>query len=81
MSFAKLGALMHAKFMHELCNLLLHIPTYLDVVIMFCIDLWGFSIDPPYLGYNTADHETPVLYILTFHGSSKTQIERGFCWS
>jgi hypothetical protein len=19
---------------------------------MFCIDLWGFSIDPPYFGYN-----------------------------
>jgi hypothetical protein len=23
---------MHAKFMHELCSLLMHIPTYLDVM-------------------------------------------------
>jgi hypothetical protein len=27
---------------------------------MFCIDLWGFFIDPPYFGYNSAEHETPV---------------------
>jgi hypothetical protein len=37
---------MHAKFMHELGSLVMHIPTYLDVIIMFCIDLWGFFIDP-----------------------------------
>jgi hypothetical protein len=33
------GSLMHAKFMHELCSLFMHIPAYLDVIIMFCIDL------------------------------------------
>jgi hypothetical protein len=27
-----LGILRHAKFMHELCSLLLHIPTYLNVM-------------------------------------------------
>jgi hypothetical protein len=29
-----LGAdwLMHAKFLHELCNLLMHIPTYYNVI-------------------------------------------------
>jgi hypothetical protein len=26
-----------------------------DVIIMFCIDLWVFSIDPPYFGYNSAE--------------------------
>jgi hypothetical protein len=51
---------MHAKFMHELCSLLLHILTYLDVIIMFCIDLRRFSIDPPYFGYNSIEQETPV---------------------
>jgi hypothetical protein len=29
-----------------------HINMLLDVIILFCIDLWGFSIDPPYFGYN-----------------------------
>jgi hypothetical protein len=48
--------MMHAKFMHKLYSLLmhiLHIKMLLDVIIMFCIDLWGFSIDPPYFGYNS----------------------------
>jgi hypothetical protein len=49
-----------------------------DVIIMFCIDLWGFSIDPPYFGYNSAEQEISILCILTFHGPSGTQIERGF---
>jgi hypothetical protein len=31
---------------------------------MFCIDLWGFSIDPLLLVYNFAKQETPVLSIL-----------------
>jgi hypothetical protein len=30
---------MYAKFIHEFCSLLMHISTYLDVIIMFCIDL------------------------------------------
>jgi hypothetical protein len=47
---------------------------------MFCIDLWGFSIDPPYFGYNFVEHEIPVLCIFTFQGPSRTQIERGFLW-
>jgi hypothetical protein len=29
----------------------------LVVIIMFCIDLWGFSFDPPYFGYNSAEQE------------------------
>jgi hypothetical protein len=49
--------MMHAKFMHKLYSLLMHILTYLDVIIMFCIDLWGFFIDSPYFGYNSAEQE------------------------
>jgi hypothetical protein len=45
-----LSSLMHVKFMHELCSLLLHIPTYLDVIIMFCIDLWAFFHGSPLFG-------------------------------
>jgi hypothetical protein len=47
---------------------------------MFFIDLWGFSIDSPYFGYNSAEQETHVLCILMFQGSSGTQINRGFFW-
>jgi hypothetical protein len=37
--------------------ILQHIKMLLDVIIMFCIDLWGFSIDPPYFGYNSPRQE------------------------
>jgi hypothetical protein len=50
----------------------------LDVIIMFCIDLWGFPIDPLYLGYNFAEQETPILCILMLEGPSRTQTEREF---
>jgi hypothetical protein len=42
----------------------------LVVIIMFYSDLWGFSIDPPYFGYNSAGQENPVLLIFTFEGPS-----------
>jgi hypothetical protein len=42
---------------------------------MFCIELWGFSIDPPYLGYNYVEHKMPVLRILMFQGPFRTQNE------
>jgi hypothetical protein len=60
---------MHAKFMDQLCILLMHIPPYLDVMICYYnvfIDLWGFSIDPPYFGYNSAEQENPILCIFIF---------------
>jgi hypothetical protein len=38
----------------------------LFVIIMFYNDLWGFFIDPPYFGYNSAEQENPVLCILRF---------------
>jgi hypothetical protein len=47
---------------------------------MFYIDLWGFSINPPYFGYNSAEQEIPVLCILMFQGPSRTQIGRGYLW-
>jgi hypothetical protein len=47
---------------------------------MFCIDLRGFFIDPLYLVYNFAEHETPVLCIFKFHAPSGTQMELGFFW-
>jgi hypothetical protein len=43
---------------------------------MFCIDLWGFSIDSPYFGYNSVEREKPVLHILMFQGPCGTQIDR-----
>jgi hypothetical protein len=45
---------------------------------MICIDLWGFSIDPPYLGYNSTEQETLFCVFFKFHGPSKTQTELGF---
>jgi hypothetical protein len=45
---------------------------------MFYNDLWGFSIDLPYFGYNSAEQENPVLRIFTFQGPSQTQIDLGF---
>jgi hypothetical protein len=39
---------------------------FLVVIIMIYNDLWRFSIDPPYYGYNSAEQENPVLRIFTF---------------
>jgi hypothetical protein len=50
----------------------------LVVIVMFCIDLWGFSIDPPYFDYNSVGQENPVLYILMFQEPSRTQFDLGF---
>jgi hypothetical protein len=45
---------------------------------MFYNDLWGFSIDSPYFGYNSAEQETPILRIFTFQGPFRTQIDLEF---
>jgi hypothetical protein len=63
--------LMHAKFMHELCSLLFHIPTYLDVMRCYNHVLhWFIGIfhRPPYFVYNSTQQEIPVLCIFTFQG-------------
>jgi hypothetical protein len=33
---------------------------------MFYIDFWGFTNDPLYLGYNSAEKENPILRIFRF---------------
>jgi hypothetical protein len=38
----------------------------LVVIIMFYNDLWGFSIDPSYFSYNSAEQENPVCVLLSF---------------
>jgi hypothetical protein len=53
---------MHAKYMHELCSLLMHNPTYYYIISCYNHVLWRFSIDPPYFGYNSTEHENLVLY-------------------
>jgi hypothetical protein len=72
---------MHATYMHELCSLLmhiLHIIMLLVVIIMICNDLWEFSFDPPYFGYNSTEQENPVLCIFMFQEPSRTQIDLRF---
>jgi hypothetical protein len=69
---------MHAKYMHDLCSLLMHITTYYNVISCYNHVLWGFSIDPPYFGYNSLEQENPILRIFVFHGHSWTLIDLGF---
>ena len=45
---------------------------------MFYIDLWGFTNDPLYLVYNSAEQENPVLCIFHFQRPIRSQIELGF---
>jgi hypothetical protein len=73
--------MMHAKYKHDLCSLLMHIPTYYNVNSCYNHDLqcfMGISIDPPYFGYNSAGQENPILCIFAFQGSSRTQIDPVF---
>jgi hypothetical protein len=63
------GIMMHAKYMHKLYSLLcifLQIIMLLVVIIMICNHLWGYSIDPPYFGYNCAEQKNLVLCIFMF---------------
>jgi hypothetical protein len=38
----------------------------LVVIIMFYNVLWGFSIDPPYFGYNSTEQENLFCVFLRF---------------
>jgi hypothetical protein len=58
--------LMYEKYIHELCSLLMHVPTYYNVISCYNHDLWGFSISPPYFGYNSREQENHVLCIFMF---------------
>ena len=62
--------LYHIEFPH-ICNIY-------DDNTMFYIDLWGFTNDPLYLGYNSAEQENPVLYIFHFQRPIQSQIELAF---
>jgi hypothetical protein len=69
---------MHAKNMHDICSLLMRIPTYCNVISCYNHVLWRFSIDSPYFGYKSARQENPVLHIFKFQEPSRTQIDLGF---
>jgi hypothetical protein len=45
---------------------------------MFYNVLWGFSINPPYFGYNSAEQENPDLRIFKFQEPFLTQIDLRF---
>jgi hypothetical protein len=67
--------------MHKLSSLLSHILTYLHVMRCYNHRLhWFMEIfhRPSYLGYNSVEHEAPVLCIFKFQGLSRTQMELGF---
>ena len=62
--------LYHIEFPH-ICNIY-------DDNTMFYIDLWGFTNDPLYLVYNSAEQENPVLCIFHFQRPIRSQIDLGF---
>jgi hypothetical protein len=45
---------------------------------MFCIDLWGFSIDPSYFGYNSAEQETVFSVFWRFRDLSELKLIEDF---
>jgi hypothetical protein len=55
-----------------------HIKMLLDVIIKFCIDLWGFSIDPPYFGYNFARQENLFCVFWHFRNLPELQLTWDF---
>jgi hypothetical protein len=74
------GACDTCKVHDDLCSLLMHIPTYYNVISCynhFFNVLWRFSIDLPYFGYNSAGQENHVLRIFKFQEPSRTQIDLG----
>jgi hypothetical protein len=46
----------------------------------FALILWGFSIDPLLLLYNSTEQETTVLSIFKFQAPSGTQTDLGLFW-
>jgi hypothetical protein len=48
---------------------------------MFYIDLWAFTNDPLYLGYNSTEQQNLVLCVLHFERPIQSQIELGFLGS
>jgi hypothetical protein len=78
-----ISAVMHVKFMHKLCCLFSHIPTYLHVMRCYNHDLFiygDFPSIPPFFVYNSAEQETPVFCIFKIEGPSGTQMNLGLFW-
>jgi hypothetical protein len=72
---------MHAKYMHELCSLLMHIPIYYNVISCYnhvSTCFMRIFHRSPYFGYNFAGQENPVLRIFKFQGPSQIKIDLGF---
>jgi hypothetical protein len=69
---------MHAKYAHELCSLLMHIPTYYNVISCYNHDLWGFSIDLPYFDYNSAEQENLFCVFLGFRNLPELKLTWDF---
>ena len=55
-----------------------HICNIYDDNTMFYIDLWGFTNDPLYLVYNSAEQEYLVLCIFHFQRPIRIKIDLGF---
>jgi hypothetical protein len=62
------GVPMHAKYMHELCGLLMYIPTY----------LWGFSIDPLSLVITLQNMKTLFCVFLHFRNLPELKLTWDF---
>jgi hypothetical protein len=45
---------------------------------MICNDLWGFSIDPPYFGYNSAEQENLFCVFLYFRNLPELKVTWNF---
>jgi hypothetical protein len=68
---------MHAKYMHKLCSLLMHIPTYYNVISRYNHDLqclWGFSIDPRIFGITLQNRKTMFCVFLRFRNLPKLKL-------
>jgi hypothetical protein len=46
----------------------------LFVIIMFYNVLWGFSIDPPYFGYNSEGQKTLFCVFLSFRNRPELKL-------
>jgi hypothetical protein len=55
-----------------------YIKMLLVVIIMFCNDLWGFSINPPYFGYNSVEQENMFCVFWRFRNLPKFKLTWDF---
>jgi hypothetical protein len=72
------AVVMHVKYMHEHCSVLMYIPTYYNVISCYIHDLWGFIINLPCFGYNSVEQENPILCIFTFQNLPELKLTWDF---